>query len=391
MTTAFNQVLYFRFCGNSSVVEHNLAKVGVASSSLVSRSTHMAGWQSGHAAACKAVYAGSIPASASSIKMKNKIILVTGSAGFIGASLCKKLLENDYDLIGIDNINDYYDVSLKKERLDILKSHEKFKFYETDIAKNDEIKDIFSKHKPDIVINLAAQAGVRYSLENPEAYVESNLLGFFNILENVKNLKCQRLIFASSSSVYGHSEEIPYKVDGCTDKPVSLYAATKKSNEALAYSYNNIYKIPTIGLRFFTVYGPMGRPDMAYFKFANMIASEEEITIYNEGKMSRDMTYIDDIVDGIISAIGFDKFSNDKSFEIFNLGNNAPISTWDLLNHIENSLGKKAIYKFEESEIEVKKTWADISRSTEYLNYNPSTSFKQGMDNFLDWYKNKYL
>ena len=323
--------------------------------------------------------------------MKNKIILVTGSAGFIGASLSKKLLENDYDLIGIDNVNDYYDVSLKKERLDILKSHEKFKFYETDIAKNDEIKDIFSKHKPDIVINLAAQAGVRYSLENPEAYVESNLLGFFNILENVKNLKCQRLIFASSSSVYGHSEEIPYKVDGCTDKPVSLYAATKKSNEALAYSYNNIYKIPTIGLRFFTVYGPMGRPDMAYFKFANMIASEEEITIYNEGKMSRDMTYIDDIVDGIISAIGFDKFSNDKSFEIFNLGNNAPISTWDLLNHIENSLGKKAIYKFEESEIEVKKTWADISRSTEYLNYNPSTSFKQGMDKFLDWYKNKYL
>ena len=323
--------------------------------------------------------------------MNNKVVLITGSAGFIGSVTAKKLLMLGCQVIGIDNLNSYYDVSLKKERLEELEPHKNFKFFNIDIADSEKLTNLFQELRPNIVINLAAQAGVRYSLENPRAYLDSNLVGFFNILENVKNFNIERLIFASSSSVYGASSEIPYKVSTSTDSPVSLYAATKKSNESLAYAYSNICKIPVIGLRFFTVYGPMGRPDMAYFKFTNMIANEQEITIYNEGKMSRDMTYIDDIVNGVLSSIEFNEFEKNSYFEIFNLGNDAPVSTWNLIEHIEKFIGKKAKYKFEFSEIEVKKTWADISKSRNGLNYNPVTTFEQGMDKFLFWYKNRYL
>ena len=323
--------------------------------------------------------------------MNNKVVLITGSAGFIGSVTAKKLLMLGCQVIGIDNLNSYYDVSLKKERLEELEPHKNFKFFNIDIADSEKLTNLFQELRPNIVINLAAQAGVRYSLENPRAYLDSNPVGFFNILENVKNFNIERLIFASSSSVYGASSEIPYKVTTSTDSPVSLYAATKKSNESLAYAYSNICKIPVIGLRFFTVYGPMGRPDMAYFKFTNMIANEQEITIYNEGKMSRDMTYIDDIVNGVLSSIEFNEFEKNSYFEIFNLGNDAPVSTWNLIEHIEKFIGKKAKYKFEFSEIEVKKTWADISKSRNGLNYNPVTTFEQGMDKFLFWYKNRYL
>ena len=323
--------------------------------------------------------------------MNSKLILITGAAGFIGSATAKYLLDNNFDVVGIDNINSYYDVSLKHERLAMLESHVNFRFFNADISDSHALKEIFSEIHPNIVINLAAQAGVRYSLENPQVYLESNLIGFFNILENVKNFGVERLIFASSSSVYGSSDETPYQTTAVTDKPVSLYAATKKSNEALAYAYSNIYKIPTIGLRFFTVYGPMGRPDMAYFKFANMISSGQEMVVYNEGKMSRDMTYIDDIVSGIVSSIDHNEFKEDPYYEIFNLGNNSPVSTWKLIECIETSLGKKAKYTFENSDIEVKETWADISKSTRYLNYNPQTSFEDGMRIFLEWYKHKYL
>ena len=351
----------------------------------------MAGWQSGYAAACKAVNSGSIPDSASIKYMNKKTILVTGAAGFIGSMTSIKLLALGHDVIGIDNLNDYYDVSLKSERLKLLESNKNFKFFNIDISNSDLLSNLFADLNPNIVINLAAQAGVRYSLENPRAYLDSNIIGFFNILENVKNYNVEKLIFASSSSVYGASDEIPYKVSALTDSPVSLYAASKKSNESLAYAYSKICKIPIIGLRFFTVYGPMGRPDMAYFKFTNMIANEQEITIYNEGKMSRDMTYIDDIVSGVLSTFDFNDFKKNSYFEIFNLGNDAPVSTWNLVEHIEKFVGKKAKYKFEFSEIEVKKTWADISKSRNSLNYNPVTTFEQGMDKFLFWYKNRYL
>tara|TARA_B100000963_G_scaffold360234_1_gene390383 strand:+ start:7294 stop:8265 length:972 start_codon:yes stop_codon:yes gene_type:complete len=323
--------------------------------------------------------------------MKKKTILITGAAGFIGAAISIRLLEDDFNVIGVDNLNNYYDIKYKKERLKSLKKYKKFNFFKVDISDKKDIKKVFALTSPQIVIHLAAQAGVRYSLVNPEAYFESNLSGFFNILENVKGFDCERLIFASSSSVYGNSSETPYHINLNTDKPVSLYAATKKSNEVLAYSYNNIYKIPMVGLRFFTVYGPLGRPDMAYFKFTDMIASGKEITIFNHGKMSRDMTYIEDIVDGIYSSIELKEFESESNFQIFNLGNNSPVSTMDLLSYIENSLGKKAKYKFEESEIEVKTTWADISQSKKYLNYDPKTSFQDGMDKFLNWYKSKFL
>jgi UDP-glucuronate 4-epimerase len=319
--------------------------------------------------------------------MNKKTILVTGVAGFIGSATAQSLLKEGYTVIGVDNLNDYYDVYLKLNRLKTLNNFPSFSFIELDIADKKKLKEVFANYLPNIVINLAAQAGVRYSIENPYAYLDSNLTGFFNVLENVKNFETERLVFASSSSVYGKSIETPYKTDGKTDNPISLYAATKKSNEVMAFAYSTLCKIPIIGLRFFTVYGPMGRPDMAYYKFTNMIANNEEITIYNEGKMSRDMTYIDDIVSGITSCLKFNKFTNNPYYEIFNLGNNTPISTWKLLNFIESYLNLKANYKFEASNIEVKETWADISNSIRHLKYEPKVDFEKGMTNFLEWYK----
>ena len=250
-----------------------------------------------------------------------------------------------------------------------------------------EMEELFFSFQPKIVLHLAAQAGVRHSLIDPKSYLDSNIISFYNLLECLKNSSIEKFVFASSSSVYGNSREVPYAESDETNSPVSLYAATKKSNEVLAHSFAFNTNIPTIGLRFFTVYGPQGRPDMAYFKFADLISSNKEIIIYNDGEMSRDMTYIDDIVQGISKAVSFEGFKNHTQFEVFNLGNNSPVSTWQLVKHIEKYFAKAADYSLENSHIEVKETWADLKKSENLLNYQPSTDFSYGMDKFLDWFR----
>jgi UDP-glucuronate 4-epimerase len=314
-------------------------------------------------------------------------ILVTGAAGFIGSYAAKHYSNLDHEVMGLDNLNSYYDLDLKLSRLDELKNLPNFKFKELDLKDIQELQDVFSSFKPEIVIHLAAQAGVRYSLINPHSYIESNIISFHNLLECLKKSQVEKFVFASSSSVYGNSSKVPYSELDDTNNPVSLYAATKKSNEVLAHSFVFNTNIPTIGLRFFTVYGPQGRPDMAYFKFADLISSNKKMTIYNEGKMSRDMTYIDDIIQGLSKAVSFDKFNNVIPFEIFNLGNNSPVSTWQLIEHIEVYFDKKGDYSFENSSMEVKKTWANLNKSKELLDFSPNTEFSVGMNNFLDWFK----
>ena len=319
------------------------------------------------------------------MKEANKI-LVTGSAGFIGYHVCKTLLGEGYEVLGIDNINDYYSTELKEYRLKDLTAHKKFNFIKEDLVNLDEICKIVDAFKPEVVIHLAAQAGVRYSLKNPKSYRDSNLISFFNILEAIKVIGLKKFIFASSSSVYGNSASVPYSEESSTEKPISLYAATKKANESLAYAFSLNSGIQTIGLRFFTVYGPKGRPDMAYFKFSELISSGKEITIFNEGNMSRDMTYISDVVQGILQAIKFEHFTKEIPYEIFNLGNDSPVSNWDLINFIEDFFETKGKYKFQETNTEVKKTWADITKSRKLLNYIPNIKFEEGMKLFLDWY-----
>ena len=313
-------------------------------------------------------------------------ILVTGSAGFIGYHVSKALLGEGFEVLGIDNINDYYSPELKKYRLKDLTKQKKFNFIKEDLINLDKVCKIVDSFKPEVVIHLAAQAGVRYSLKNPKSYLDSNLISFFNILEAIKIKRLKKFIFASSSSVYGNSTSVPYSEESPTDKPISLYAATKKANESLAYAFSLNSGIHTIGLRFFTVYGPKGRPDMAYFKFSDLINSGKEITIFNEGNMSRDMTYISDVVQGILQAIRFENFTKEIPYEIFNLGNDSPVSNWDLINFIEDFFEIKGKYKFQETNTEVKKTWADITKSKKLLNYAPDTKFEEGMKRFLDWY-----
>ena len=320
--------------------------------------------------------------------MRNKRkILITGSAGFIGSYVSEYYAKLDHEVLGLDNLNNYYDVSLKLLRINDLKEHKNFTFYKIDLVDLKELKQVFHTFQPDVVIHLSAQAGVRYSLVNPQSYLDSNIISFFNVLECLKTSDVKKFVFASSSSVYGSSTEVPYEELNDTDNPVSLYAATKKSNEVLAHSFALNHLIPSVGLRFFTVYGPKGRPDMAYFKFANLISSNKEMTIYNKGEMSRDMTFIDDILQGITKAVEFDQFPDEIPFEIFNLGNNSPVSTWDLIQYIENYFNKKGRFVFEDSTIEVKETWANISKSKRLLDFSPSTDFSDGMNAFLDWFK----
>ena len=345
----------------------------------------MAGWQSGYAAACKAVYAGSIPASASKI-MK---ILVTGSAGFIGYHLSKKLIDSNHEVFGIDNLNDYYDVNLKKSRLSNL-NNVRFKFEEIDISNNEEIVKYISSVKPNLIINLAAQAGVRYSLENPKVYIDSNIVGFGNILEAARLNKVNKVIYASSSSVYGNSIETPFSEDSKNLMPISLYAASKLSNELIAKSYSYNFGLNLVGLRFFTVYGEYGRPDMAYYGFTEKIKNDQQITIFNEGKMSRDMTFIDDIVRGISCSIDYIMDNNKIDNEIFNLGNNNPVSVWDLVNYISRYLDKDVDFKYQNLNTEVDITYANINKARKIFGWEPKTSFEEGMDSFLKWYlKNK--
>jgi UDP-glucuronate 4-epimerase len=314
---------------------------------------------------------------------KTKPLLVTGAAGFIGFHLCKSLLEDKHEVIGLDNLNNYYDVKLKNDRLSILKQYEKFTFLKIDISNYEELLESFKKYKFDKVINLAAQAGVRYSIENPFAYLSSNLVGFLNIIELSKKFKINGFIYASSSSVYGSNKKIPFSVEDRVDSPISLYAASKRSNELIAHSYSHLFDLKTTGLRFFTVYGPWGRPDMAMYIFANKIYSNQPINLFNNGKMKRDFTYIDDIVKGIRLAI-------DKNYncEIFNLGNNKSEDLMDVVDCIEKNLNLKATLNFLPMQSgDVKNTNADINKSIKMLGFHPITNINAGIKNFINWYK----
>tara|TARA_B100000575_G_scaffold27000_1_gene18243 strand:- start:52003 stop:52959 length:957 start_codon:yes stop_codon:yes gene_type:complete len=313
-----------------------------------------------------------------------KKFLVTGAAGFIGYHLSKSLIDDGFEVFGIDNLNDYYDPLLKKRRLKDLQSMNSFYFEEMDICNKEKLESAFDNFKPNKVVNLAAQAGVRYSIENPYAYLNSNLVGFINIIEMCRHKKVEGLIYASSSSVYGGNKKIPFSVEDRVDNPISLYAATKKSNELIANSYSHLYDLNTTGLRYFTVYGPWGRPDMAMYIFTKKIMNKEPIPVFNNGNMKRDFTFIDDIIAGTRAAI-------DKNYqcEVFNLGNNSTEKLMDMINIIENELNEKAIIDFKEMQPgDVKQSYADIDKSKEKLNYIPKISINEGIPEFISWYIN---
>ncbi len=333
-----------------------------------------------------------------------KKILVTGAAGFIGFHLTQQLLKSGFEVVGIDNLNDYYDVLLKQDRLNQLKNQSNFIFYKLDIADRGAMEYLFSENRFDTVINLAAQAGVRYSLKNPYAYVESNLVGFVNILEGCRQSKVNHLVCASSSSVYGANTKTPFSVDDNVDHPISLYAATKKSNELMAYSYSHLYSLPVTCLRFFTVYGPWGRPDMAPMLFTKAILAGESIDVFNYGKMQRDFTYIDDIVTGIIQVMNnVPKSSQDlientpKSsynsapYRVYNIGNNQPIELMYFIELLENYLGKKANKNFLPIQFgDLPITYADIDNLVRDVGFKPNTQIESGIENFVLWYRSYY-
>ena len=314
---------------------------------------------------------------------KNNKILVTGSAGFIGYHLCKSLLDDGYEVLGIDNINNYYDPNLKFARLNKLKPYKNFKFEKVDIANRDLITRSFKSFKPNKVVNLAAQAGVRYSIENPYTYMNTNLVGFLNIIELCRHNDVEGLIYASSSSVYGGNEKIPFSIDDRVDNPVSLYAVTKKSNELIANAYSHLYGLHTTGLRYFTVYGPWGRPDMAIFIFTKKILSNEPIPVFNNGNMKRDFTYIDDIISGTRAAL-----AKNYDCEVFNLGNHRSEKLMDVVSLIEKNLDKKAEINFLPMQPgDVPISFADIEKSNKMLEYKPRIKVDVGIANFIEWYK----
>ena len=319
-------------------------------------------------------------------RIDNEKVLVTGFAGFIGMHLCKSLLQDGFTVYGIDNINAYYEKSLKIDRIKKIKDFSNFSYDIVDLKDLNSIKEIFEKFKPDKVVNLAAQAGVQFSIVDPYSYIDSNVKGFMNILECCKVYKVRGLIYASSSSVYGGNKKVPFSENDNVDNPISIYAATKKSNELMANVYHNLYNLNTTGLRFFTVYGPWGRPDMAYFIFTKKILNNELIEIYDNGKVERDFTYIDDIIDGIRSSIN-KNFSN----EIFNLGNSKKEKVIDIIKIIEQKLDKKAKIKLMPIKPgDVKITNADIEKSKKMLGFKPIVNIAQGINHFIDWYKEYY-
>ncbi len=334
-------------------------------------------------------------------------VLVTGAAGFIGFHVAKLLIERGDQVIGIDNINDYYDTALKTGRLDELAAHPQthlFSFVKLDVADRPAMEDLFTKQKFDQVIHLAAQAGVRYSIENPHAYVESNLVGFMNILEGCRHHKIKHLVYASSSSVYGSNETTPFAVTDNVDHPVSLYAASKKANELMAHTYSHLYQLPTTGLRFFTVYGPWGRPDMALFKFTKAILNDEPISVFNYGNHHRDFTYIDDIADGIMKSLDKvpagnenwdgknpDPSSSKGPYQIYNIGAQTPVNLLKFIESLESALGKKAIKEMLPMQAgDVPDTYADVSALAADTGYAPQTQIDVGIQNFVDWYKSYY-
>lgn len=342
------------------------------------------------------------------VSLENKVVLVTGAAGFIGANLVKRLL-NEFDsvkVIGIDNITEYYDVRLKYERLQELSAYgDRFVFIKDSIAKKEIVEFIFTNYHPQVVVNLAAQAGVRYSITNPDAYIESNLIGFYNILEACRHHSVEHLVYASSSSVYGSNKKVPYSTDDKVDNPVSLYAATKKSNELMAHAYSKLYNISSTGLRFFTVYGPCGRPDMAYFSFANKLLKGETIQIFNYGNCKRDFTYIDDIIEGIVRIMQYapEKKNGDDGlpippYKVYNIGNSSPENLLDFVNILQEELVYAGVlsthYDFEaHKELvpmqpgDVPVTCADISALENDFGFKPHTSLREGLQKFVEWYK----
>lgn len=331
----------------------------------------------------------------------NKTFLITGAAGFIGSYLSKRLLESDCQVIGIDNMNDYYDVRLKKTRLKQFEPYEKFTFIKGDIADKKQVDQLFKEYKPNIVVNLAAQAGVRYSIENPDVYIQSNIIGFYNILEACRHFPVDHLVYASSSSVYGANQKVPFEESDFVDTPVSLYASTKKSNELMAHTYSHLYKIPATGLRFFTVYGPMGRPDMAYFGFTNRYFNGESIKIFNNGDFEndlyRDFTYIDDIVEGIVRLLNNPPEVENVQHKVFNIGNNSPEKLMVFINVLEkalsNALGREVTFNKEYEPIkpgDVPATYASTNLLQKAVGFKPETPIEEGLQKFADWYVDYY-
>ncbi len=333
-----------------------------------------------------------------------RTIIVTGSAGFIGYSVSVKLLERGDSIIGIDNHNDYYDPSIKEARLKKLEKFQNYKHFRVDISDQKKLDEIFKSYSVQIVLNLAAQAGVRYSIENPIAYIKSNIVGFANILENCRQNKIEHLVYASTSSVYGANTSMPFSEHDSVNHPLSVYAASKKSNELMAHAYSHLFKLPTTGLRFFTVYGPWGRPDMALFKFTRSILNEKPIDVFNHGKHTRDFTYIDDIVEGVIKVLDNPAKSNknwnstkpdpgnsEDPWCIYNIGNNKPVELMDYIDALEKALGKKAKINFLPLQPgDVLNTFASVENLKKKFNYKPSTSVVDGVSNFVKWYKDYY-
>ncbi|WKN33497.1 NAD-dependent epimerase [Porifericola rhodea] len=335
---------------------------------------------------------------------QTKKVLITGAAGFIGFHLSQRLCEQGFQVVGIDNLNDYYDPNLKKDRLKILEELDSFTFHKIDLLEKDRIDQLFEQERFHYIVNLAAQAGVRYSLVNPYAYIDANVTGFLNILEACRHFPVEHLVYASSSSVYGANTKMPFSIHHNVDHPVSLYAATKKSNELMAHTYSNLYDIPTTGLRFFTVYGPYGRPDMALFLFTKAILDDEPIKVFNNGEMKRDFTYVDDIVEGIVKLLPHiakpnvdwdgqkpDAASSFAPYAIYNIGNNNPVKLMDFIHTLEQALGKEAkknMMPIQDGDVPA--TFADVNDLIKDVGFKPSTPLNEGIQKFVDWYKTYY-
>jgi UDP-glucuronate 4-epimerase len=338
------------------------------------------------------------------MELKYHNVLVTGAAGFIGFHLAKRLLADGYQVVGLDNMNPYYDISLKEARLEGLKKEANFRFFQIDLCDRSQLQDLFARQGFEVVVNLAAQAGVRYSLENPYAYVDANLVGFINVLECCRHRAVKHLVFASSSSVYGANTRMPFSVRHNVDHPVSLYAATKKANELMAHTYSHLFQLPCTGLRFFTVYGPWGRPDMALFLFTRAILEDKPIKVFNHGKMQRDFTYIDDIIEGVVRVMGKlpeanpnwsgdapDPGTSSAPYKVYNIGNNNPVELNKFIEVIEEILGKKAKKKLMDIQPgDVAATYADVDDLMQDVGFKPETSIEVGIGRFVEWYKDFY-
>ena len=318
-----------------------------------------------------------------------KTVLLCGTAGFIGFSLAERLLKDGVQVVGFDSLNDYYDVHLKEQRLSRLMAQRGFTFIKGSLEDKRSLEDVFVQHRPQLVVNLAAQAGVRYSIDHPDCYIQSNLVGFFHILEMCRRYGTEHLVYASSSSVYGANDKVPFSTQDKTDRPVSLYAATKKANELMAYAYSSLYGIPVTGLRFFTVYGPWGRPDMAYFSFADAILSGRPIKVFNHGDMYRDFTYIDDITEGVVRVLRCPPEADDKGVRaaVYNIGNHRSEKLMDFIRILEEKLGRKAELEFLPMQKgDVYRTFADVSELEEKFGFSPDTTLEEGLGRFAQWY-----